>query len=126
VEKFRRYPWYFDFSHTPIVCGCVFSTHRSLSNPKREPHRGATPSSALRFPTAKRRNQPVVELAAGDQQTQSQAIPLADYFLPVETVLLFVSRNVPIFKEPSMEWTTPQHEEIDLNCEISSYANAEL
>jgi hypothetical protein len=26
----------------------------------------------------------------------------------------------------SMEWTTPQHEEIDLNCEISSYANAEL
>jgi hypothetical protein len=30
-------------------------------------------------------------------------------------------------KEPyPMEWTTPQHEEIDLNCEISSYANAEL
>jgi hypothetical protein len=26
----------------------------------------------------------------------------------------------------AMEWTTPQHEEIDLNCEISSYANAEL
>jgi len=25
-----------------------------------------------------------------------------------------------------MEWTTPQHEEIDLNCEISSYGNAEL
>jgi len=25
-----------------------------------------------------------------------------------------------------MEWTTPQHEEIDLSCEISSYANAEL
>jgi len=25
-----------------------------------------------------------------------------------------------------MEWTTPQHEEIDLNCEISAYANAEL
>jgi hypothetical protein len=30
------------------------------------------------------------------------------------------------FKEPPMEWITPQHEEIDLNCEISSYANAEL
>jgi hypothetical protein len=29
-------------------------------------------------------------------------------------------------KEPTMEWTAPQHEEIDLNCEISSYANAEL
>ena len=26
----------------------------------------------------------------------------------------------------TMEWVTPQHEEIDLNCEISSYANAEL
>jgi len=25
-----------------------------------------------------------------------------------------------------MEWTTPQHEEIDLNCEVTSYANAEL
>ena len=25
-----------------------------------------------------------------------------------------------------MEWTAPQHEEIDLNCEVSSYANAEL
>jgi hypothetical protein len=27
---------------------------------------------------------------------------------------------------PLMEWTTPQHEEICLNCEVSSYANAEL
>jgi hypothetical protein len=25
-----------------------------------------------------------------------------------------------------MEWTTPKHEEIDLNCEVSSYANAEI
>jgi len=25
-----------------------------------------------------------------------------------------------------MEWTTPSFEEISLNCEISSYANAEL
>jgi len=25
-----------------------------------------------------------------------------------------------------MEWTTPRHEEIELNCEVSSYANAEL
>jgi hypothetical protein len=31
-----------------------------------------------------------------------------------------------ISKEFAMEWTTPQHEEVDLNCEISSYANAEL
>jgi hypothetical protein len=42
-------------------------------------------------------------------------------------MLLFsVSRLDPNAKELSMEWTTPQHEEIDLNCEISSYANAEL
>jgi len=25
-----------------------------------------------------------------------------------------------------MEWVTPEHEVIDLNCEVSSYANAEL
>ena len=25
-----------------------------------------------------------------------------------------------------MEWTTPSYEEISLNCEVSSYANAEL
>jgi len=41
-------------------------------------------------------------------------------------VLSFLGIHVPDFKEPPMEWTTPQHEEIDLNCEISSYANAEL
>ncbi len=26
----------------------------------------------------------------------------------------------------TMEWVTPQHEAVDLNCEVSSYANAEL
>jgi hypothetical protein len=42
-------------------------------------------------------------------------------------VLFFPGMTVPDFKEPPpMEWTTPQHEEIDLKCEISSYANAEL
>jgi hypothetical protein len=41
------------------------------------------------------------------------------------SVIFFPSRSKP--KEPqAMEWTTPKHEEIDLNCEISSYANAEL
>lgn len=35
--------------------------------------------------------------------------------------------NLKSLKERvSMEWTTPRHEEIDLNCEVSSYANAEL
>jgi hypothetical protein len=26
----------------------------------------------------------------------------------------------------TMEWVTPQHEEVNLSCEISSYANVEL
>jgi hypothetical protein len=29
-------------------------------------------------------------------------------------------------KESTMEWTSPQFEEICLNCEINCYANAEL
>jgi hypothetical protein len=37
-----------------------------------------------------------------------------------------ISSSHQASKEPTMEWTAPQHEEIDLNCEISSYANAEL
>ena len=42
-------------------------------------------------------------------------------------VLFFVIRKrFPVKGAASMEWTTPQHEEIDLNCEVSSYANAEL
>jgi coenzyme PQQ precursor peptide PqqA len=28
--------------------------------------------------------------------------------------------------EDPMEWTTPQFEEVSLNCEINSYAKAEL
>jgi hypothetical protein len=40
--------------------------------------------------------------------------------------ILFGQSNCFYSRSFSMEWTTPQHEEIDLNCEISSYANAEL
>jgi coenzyme PQQ precursor peptide PqqA len=29
-------------------------------------------------------------------------------------------------KEKTMEWTTPQFEEISLNCEINSYASAQV
>lgn len=32
----------------------------------------------------------------------------------------------PDQKERTMEWTSPQFEEICLNCEINCYANAEL
>jgi hypothetical protein len=42
--------------------------------------------------------------------------------------ILFRIRKTPLLIKgaASMEWTTPKHEEIDLNCEVSSYANAEL
>ncbi len=40
--------------------------------------------------------------------------------------MLFLTRSNDIKEPHPMEWTTPKHEEIDLNCEISSYANAEL
>jgi len=47
--------------------------------------------------------------------------------LPAGHVLLLpgLTSNFPLGAK-LMEWTTPQHEEIDLNCEVSSYANAEL
>jgi hypothetical protein len=52
------------------------------------------------------------------------AIP---YSLPISLMLCF---QIDVHLTPKgafvMEWTTPQHEEIDLNCEVSSYANAEL
>jgi hypothetical protein len=42
--------------------------------------------------------------------------------------MIFFARSHPFSLQElaTMEWTTPQHEEVDLNCEISSYANAEL
>jgi hypothetical protein len=43
-----------------------------------------------------------------------------------QTHMLCSSCRRPPLRSPLMEWVTPQHEEIDLNCEISSYANAEL
>ena len=47
-------------------------------------------------------------------------------FLP-DTCYSFFVRASKIPKGAKlMEWTTPHHEEIDLNCEVSSYANAEL
>lgn len=53
--------------------------------------------------------------------------PASSYSLLLHLVLCLLSVEHPIPKERfSMEWTTPQHEEIDLNCEVSSYANAEL
>jgi hypothetical protein len=36
------------------------------------------------------------------------------------------SRKKYDVEQKPMEWVTPQHETIDLNCEVSSYANAEL
>jgi hypothetical protein len=45
--------------------------------------------------------------------------PCAIFLLPCELI-------IRIQGAIAMEWVTPQHEEIDLNCEVSSYANAEL
>jgi len=41
---------------------------------------------------------------------------------PVQAVSFERSRN----RRSRMEWTTPSFEEVSLNCEVSSYANAEL
>ena len=41
-------------------------------------------------------------------------------------VRLFLIFELTAQGASAMEWVTPQHEEIDLNCEVSSYANAEL
>ena len=40
--------------------------------------------------------------------------------------VLLLNQHHTIPKERAMEWTTPNFEEIDLGCEINSYANAEL
>src|SRR6266480_7859670 len=54
----------------------------------------------------------------------AHAAPLS---LQLNSMLCFLSCERLTLKGASaMEWVTPQHEEIDLNCEVSSYANAEL
>jgi len=40
--------------------------------------------------------------------------------------MLCSTRSTKSKESLPMEWTAPRHEEIDLNCEIGSYANAEL
>jgi len=56
--------------------------------------------------------------------TRLSHIPISFFSLScyASLVLIFQTPKGALF----MEWTTPQHEEIDLNCEVSSYANAEL
>ena len=49
------------------------------------------------------------------------ALPYVRLFLYIVTVVTLTPKGAL-----SMEWSTPKHEEIDLNCEVSSYANAEL
>src|SRR5262249_53709435 len=50
--------------------------------------------------------------------------------IPFRAIPCYAVSRVCVMLTPrgasTMEWTTPQHEEIDLNCEVSSYANAEL
>jgi hypothetical protein len=64
---------------------------------------------------------PLIEALAG-QNTDQFALDFG-----LSRARLVQALNTQVLKEcVSMEWTTPRHEEIDLNCEVSSYANAEL
>jgi hypothetical protein len=73
-------------------------------------------------------------LAANDTTVRvtSQLASEITVLRPIPSDLLFVicfsrsSTSTSCEEFAIMEWTTPQHEEIDLNCEVSSYANAEL
>jgi len=51
---------------------------------------------------------------------------VAPFLLGPSRVILTVELDLDPQGASTMEWVTPQHEEIDLNCEVSSYANAEL
>jgi hypothetical protein len=51
-------------------------------------------------------------------------IPISFRSIPCYSFLVFVDSKAK--GAIIMEWVTPKHEEIDLNCEVSSYANAEL
>jgi hypothetical protein len=48
------------------------------------------------------------------------------FLIPRGRVILRRLSLPRLLRSIAMEWTTPTHEEIDLSCEISSYANAEL
>ena len=68
-----------------------------------------------------------VFLANSAQEFQLEiCTPLFPSALPYVIFLASVFRLFRTKELPLMEWTTPKHEEIDLNCEVSSYANAEL
>jgi len=56
---------------------------------------------------------------------EAQAAP-SEFPLKLQYVIFPRSEAKTNSREATMEWTTPQHEEIDLNCEVSAYANAEL
>ena len=52
--------------------------------------------------------------------------PAVNTLFPLCSPRDILDRSVECEGALAMEWVTPQHEEIDLNCEVSSYANAEL
>ena len=62
-----------------------------------------------------------------DTQFLLGTVPLPSY-LPflANTWYSFLVFTALFIRSQPMEWTTPKHEEVDLNCEVSSYANAEL
>jgi hypothetical protein len=58
-------------------------------------------------------------------KTRAPTCPSFQYPSAPDRGILWLPLN-PHLEATAMEWTTPTHEVIDLNCEISSYANAEL
>jgi hypothetical protein len=66
----------------------------------------------------------------GDQNAmqtwQRYKIALLSSFLLIPVLTFWRPRELDSKGALTMDWVTPQHEEIELNCEISSYANAEL
>jgi hypothetical protein len=66
----------------------------------------------------------------GDQNAmqtwQRYKIALLSSFPHIPVLICPGPRDLDSKGALTMEWVTPQHEEIELNCEISSYANAEL
>jgi len=67
---------------------------------------------------------PGAPVAATLRTDWGRQIPIS--FNPISCYAFYVLGHLTPKGALTMEWVTPQHEEIDLNCEVSSYANAEL
>jgi hypothetical protein len=71
---------------------------------------------------------PCSEQFASDREALAGFPPISEPLRrSLNRTMLYLSCCPSIFsRRTAVEWTTPTHEEIDLSCEVSSYANAEL